>query len=121
MTILKGHGYSAPSATCDNINTVSSTSQSYANCESCPRDLGGVVQGNFENTNNPNLRNWWFSPEERDLFSQPDPGEVGNTGRNYFIGPSYREADISVMRNFRITERIGFTARVDARAGMSAR
>jgi hypothetical protein len=97
------------------LNTVSNTSVSYANCSSCPRDLGGLVQGNFENTNNPNLRNWWFTPEERALFSNPLPGEVGNTGRNYFIGPSYREADISVLRNFRITERVSFDARVDAR------
>jgi hypothetical protein len=97
------------------LNTVSNTTGSYVNCDNCPRDLGGLVQGNFENTSNPNLRNWWFSPEERALFSQPAPGEIGNTGRNYFIGPAYREADISLLRNFRITERVSFDARIDAR------
>ena len=97
------------------LNTVSNTTGSFANCNSCPRDLGGLVQGNFENTNNPLTRNWWFTPEERDLFSQPDPGDIGNTGRNYFIGPGYKEADISLLRNFRITERVSFDARVDAK------
>jgi hypothetical protein len=96
-------------------NTVSNTSQSFANCDGCSRDMGGLVQGNFENTSNPNLRNWWFNPEERDRFSQPAPGEVGNTGRNFFIGPAYREVDISVLRSFRITERMSIDARVDAR------
>lgn len=97
------------------LNTVSQTSGSYANCNNCPRDLGGLIQGNFENPSNPQLRNWWFNPDERALFSQPGPGEVGNTGRNYFIGPKYMETDISVSRNFRFTETMSFDLRVDAR------
>jgi hypothetical protein len=97
------------------INTVSQTSGSYADCDNCPRDLGGLVQGNFENTSNPLLRNWWFDPSERDLFSQPEPGEVGNTGRNYFIGPGFFEMDISISKKFRITERINFDLRADAK------
>lgn len=96
-------------------NTVSQTSGSYANCNNCPRDLGGLVQGNFENTANPLLRNWWFNPQERGLFSQPNPGEPGNTGRNYFIGPKYTETDISLSRNFRIREHLSFDIRVDAK------
>jgi len=77
--------------------------------------LGGLVQGNFEDPANPNLRNWWFTEEERQRFSQPGPGEVGNTGRNYFIGPSFKEADISLLRKFHITERVNFDVRIDAR------
>ena len=77
--------------------------------------MGAVVQGNFENTANPNTRNWWFTPDERNRFSQPDPGEVGDTGRNYFIGPSYRETDMSVSRKFKIRENMSFDIRVDAK------
>ncbi len=97
------------------LNTVSQTSGSFADCNSCPRNLGGLVQGNFENTANPLLRNWWFDPSERALFSQPNPGEVGNTGRNYFIGPKYVETDLSLSKNFKVTERINFDIRMDAR------
>lgn len=97
------------------LNTISQTSGSYADCSGCKRDIGGVVQGNFENTSNPLLRNWWFDPVQRDLFSQPEPGEVGNTGRNFFIGPGYTETDLSLSKKFRITERINFDLRMDAR------
>lgn len=97
------------------LNTVSQTSGSFADCNNCPRDLGAVIQGNFENTNNPLLRNWWFSQAERQLFTQPAPGEVGNTGRNYFIGPSYAETDLSVSKKFKFTERMSFDIRGDFR------
>lgn len=97
------------------LNTVSQTRGSYANCSGCPRNLGSLVQGNFENTSNPLLRNWWFDEAARSLFSQPGPGEVGNTGRNYFLTPGYTEADISLLRKFRFTETLSFDVRVDAR------
>lgn len=77
--------------------------------------MGNIVQGNFENTANPLLRNWWWTPEQRNLFSQPGPGEAGNVGRNYFIGPRYTETDISLSRKFRFTENMNFDLRVDVR------
>jgi len=96
------------------LNTVSNTSGSFANCNSCPRNLGGLVQGNFDNPS-AGLRNWWFSDQDRALFSQPGPGETGNVGRNYFIGPGYAETDVSLLRKFRVTERVNFDLRVDVR------
>ena len=97
------------------LNTVSQTSGSYANCDNCPRDMGGVVQGNFESPTSPLLRNWWWTDEQRLRFSQPGPGEVGNTGRNYFVGPSYFETDLSLSKKFRFSERFSFDLRADAR------
>jgi hypothetical protein len=102
-----------PFSVLSSLNTVSSSVTSYGNCNNCPRDLGSLVQGNFENTSNPNLRNWWFNNEARALFTLPNPGEVGNTGRNYFIGPGYFETDMSLSKKFRITERISFDLRGD--------
>lgn len=96
-------------------NTVSQTSGSFANCNNCSRSLGSVIQGNFDNVSNPLLRNWWFSDAERNLFSQPAPGDPGNTGRNYFIGPVYQETDLSLSKKFRFTERISFDLRMDAK------
>lgn len=95
------------------LNTVSQTSGSFVNCNGCSRNMGDVVQGNFENTANPLLRNWWWTPEQRNRFSQPAPGQIGDTGRNYFIGPQYAETDISMSRKFRFTERMNFDIRVD--------
>lgn len=95
--------------------TFSQTNGSYANCNGCTRNMGALVQGNFDNTANPNLRNWWFDAAQRNMFSQPNPGEFGNTGRNFFVGPTYKETDISLLRKFRFTERMSFDLRVDAR------
>lgn len=94
--------------------TVTQTVGSTANCNGCPRNLGSRVQGDFDNPGS-GLRNWWFDAAARGLFSQPGPGQQGNTPRNYFIGPSYFETDISVLRKFRLTERFNFDLRVDAR------
>lgn len=94
--------------------TVSQSVGSTANCSSCPRDMGGRHQANYNNPND-GLRNWWFTDTERNMFSQPGPGEQGNLPRNWFVGPSYFEMDLSVLRKFRITERLSFDLRVDAR------
>jgi hypothetical protein len=89
------------------LNTFSNVNQSFANCDGCPRDLGSLVTRNGTN--------YWFSEEAQAMFSQPAPGELGNTGRNYFIGPRTFQTDISVLKKFRITERVSFDLRADAR------
>ena len=94
--------------------TVNDTRQSYANCDGCPRDLGSLTQGDY-NDPGSGLRNWWFDDAARARFSQPAAGDPGNTGRNYFIGPSYFQTDISLIRKFRFTETLSFDIRVDAR------
>ena len=86
---------------------------STANCNNCPRDLGSVVQA--DPNNEGVLRNWFFDANARALFSQPNPGEKGNTPRNYFIGPSFFETDASLSKKFGITETVNFELRVDAK------
>jgi hypothetical protein len=103
-----------PFSVLSGILTRSNLSSSYANCNSCPRNMGNVHQGDYD-APGQGLRNWWFNQEERSRFSQPGPGEIGNTGRNYFVGPMYRETDISLSRKFGITETMSFDIRVDAR------
>lgn len=87
--------------------TFSNVVQSTANCNGCSRNLGGVIQESGTN--------YFFSQAERDLFKLPDAGEFGNTGRNYFIKPTYFQADMSISKNFRFTERFNFDLRLDAR------
>lgn len=89
------------------ISSFSNVNQSFANCDDCPRNLGGLVERNGTN--------YWFSEEAQARFSQPDPGELGNTGRNYFIGPRQFQTDASLSKKFRITESMNFDLRVDAR------
>lgn len=89
------------------INTFSNVNQSFANCSNCPRNLGSLVERNGTN--------YWFSEEAQNMFSQPSPGELGDTGRNYFIGPRQFQADVSLLKKFKFTERLNLDVRVDAR------
>lgn len=96
------------------LNTISQTSGSYANCNNCSRNLGSLVQADYDSPGT-GLRNWWFDSSARGLFTQPGPGEVGNTGRNFFLTPGYTETDVSLLRKFRFTERINLDLRMDVK------
>ena len=89
------------------INTFSNVVQSFANCDGCSRTIGGLIETNGTN--------FWFSPEAIAKFSQPAPGEFGNTGRNFFVGPRQFQTDASVSKKFRFNERFSFDLRVDAK------
>lgn len=53
----------------------------------------------------------YFDPT---AFAVPAPGTYGNTGRNAFRGPGYFNMNLSVARQFKLTERIGLQFRADA-------
>jgi hypothetical protein len=89
--------------------TVSNAVQSTVNCNSCPRDLGTLTHG-------PNGPVWITDDQVAEFgFTQPAPGEQGNTGRNYFIGPIAFTTDASLSKKFRFNERWSFDLRVDAK------
>ena len=88
-------------------NTFSNVVQSTADCSSCTRDMGKLIQESGTN--------FWFSQEQRNLFSLPATGTNGNTGRNFFVKPSYFQTDLAVSKNFKLTERFNFDLRLDAR------
>ena len=89
--------------------TFSNVVQSTGNCGGCARNVGRLVQENGTN--------YWFDPATRALFtSNPTaPGSNGSTGRNYFIAPYQFQIDASLSKKFKISERINFDLRVDAR------
>jgi hypothetical protein len=89
------------------INTLSNVVQATANCSGCSRNSGSLVLESG--------RNFWFDSATRSQFSAPAPGELGNTGRNFFLAPNYFQWDSSLAKTFRITERVKFDLRVDAR------
>lgn len=90
----------------------SNVNYSTVNCSGCPRDLGSIVQGTLSNGNQIPV---FFTPQQLAQLSQPNPGEQGNTGRNYFIGPRQFSTDASLAKKFRFTERMNFELRVEAR------
>jgi hypothetical protein len=103
MNIASGRPFTVYSGQLTYGNVVQST----ANCDSCPRSLGALIQENGTN--------YWFAAADRRKFSLPAAGELGNTGRNYFIGPKRFEMDMSLSKNFKITERFNFDLRADAK------
>ncbi len=89
------------------VNTFSNVVQSTADCNGCTRKMGRLIQESGTN--------FWFSADQRAMFSVPAPGSLGNTKRNFFIGPSRFDFDVSISKDFRITERVRFSLRADAK------
>ncbi len=89
--------------------TFSNAVQSTANCGGCARNVGKLVQESGTN--------FWFDAATSALFrsSLTTPGSNGSTGRNYFIAPYQFQIDASLSKKFKITERVAFDLRVDAR------
>jgi hypothetical protein len=86
--------------------TLSNIVQTPANCNGCSADFGeiheedGIV--------------WYFSPEEREKFSTPAAGELGNTGRNFFRGPGSYFVNVSLAKRTRIVGSHLLEIRVDS-------
>ncbi|HSS21453.1 MAG TPA: TonB-dependent receptor [Pyrinomonadaceae bacterium] len=89
------------------INSLSSVVQSTADCSGCTRDIGKLTLETG--------KNFWFDAATRGLFSAPAPGSFGNTGRNFFLAPHYFQWDASLSKKFKVTERVSFDLRFDAR------
>jgi hypothetical protein len=74
-------------------NTFSNVPQTPANCSGCSHGLGGVHdEGGLV---------WYFTPEERAMFSTPAPGEFSDVGRNYFRGPGGYFLNLSLAKRTR--------------------
>ena len=56
----------------------------------------------------------FFTPEQAALFSVPEPGSIGNSGRNTFRGPGFFNTDLSVVKRFRLREKMAVTFRTEA-------
>ncbi len=89
------------------VNTVSNVVSATANCNGCSRNSGTLIQESGTN--------YFFDAATRALFSTPTPGQLGNTGRNFFIGPKFFQMDMSLSKKFRVTERFNFDLKVDAK------
>jgi hypothetical protein len=53
----------------------------------------------------------------KSFFSSPCGGTgpcIGNLGRNSFVGPNFFDMDMSLFKNFKITERVNFQFRAES-------
>jgi hypothetical protein len=87
--------------------TVSNVVLSPANCSSCSPGMSDVVLDPSTGTT------FIFTPEQRALFSTPAPGELGNTGRNFFTGPRFFNLDMTIRKKFHFGERRNLEFRAD--------
>ncbi|MFM9903891.1 MAG: TonB-dependent receptor domain-containing protein [Pyrinomonadaceae bacterium] len=90
-----------------NVNTLSNVVSATADCNGCTRNMGTLIQESGTN--------YWFSQAQRALFTTPAPGQLGNTGRNFFVGPSFFQTDISLSKKVKVTESVNFELKVDAK------
>jgi Carboxypeptidase regulatory-like domain/TonB-dependent Receptor Plug Domain len=104
-TVLRMSG--RPFTVYSGLNTISNVVQSTADCSGCTRNSGELVLESG--------RNFWFDAATRAQFSAPAPGSIGNTGRNFFLAPHYFQWDASLLKKFKISERVNFDLRFDAR------
>jgi len=75
--------------------TTGSSADSRANYSGKP-DIGGVIRASNGI--------FWFSGDEFNAFSVPDPGGEGTSGRNMFHGPDYLDIDLALTRHIRLRE-----------------
>jgi hypothetical protein len=87
------------------IFSVSNAVLAPANCNGCTPDMAGVVQDVGTN--------YIFSADERARFSDPAPGQLGNTGRNFFTGPKFFNLDMTVSKRFYMSEDRNLEFRAD--------
>ena len=83
--------------------------------------FGGVFSlANFSGSSRVGRTYWdptgvnYFTPDDRALFSFPEAGEAGTSGRNQFVGPGYSSVDISLYKSFNIKEGHNLQFRVEA-------
>ena len=87
-------------------DTFGSVVQSTANCSGCSHSLGNVQDYNGYK--------WFFNPDtDRQLFTAPAAGQLGNTGKGYFFGPRFIDIDMAFIKRVKIRESINLELRAD--------
>ena len=75
-------------------NTLSNVVQTPANCTGCSSSIGTVHEEDGIV--------WYFNPDERAKFTQPDAGAFSNVGRNYFRGPGGYSLNMTFAKRTKI-------------------
>jgi len=88
-------------------NTLSNVNQSTASCTGCTPDMGHLFLDGTAGTL------FYFDGDQRKLFSTPAPGQLGNTGRNFFIAPPFFDIDLTLAKRIRIGGKQNLELRVE--------
>jgi len=102
-----------------NVNTVSNVAPASADCNGCSRHMGRLQSD--QNTgvlyyfNRSQIGQSFNSTTlTAGQFSVPAPGSIGNTGRNFFIGPPFFELDMTFGKRIKFNERMNLEVRMEA-------
>jgi hypothetical protein len=105
VTIEAGRPFTIYSGASQLSDIVNST----VNCNGCSRSMGELN----ETASNFGGVPGYFTADELAKFSQPGPGELGNTGRNYFIGPGSWNVDMALLKRTKLSEKANFELRFE--------
>ena len=81
--------------------TISDQVRSWADCSGCSSGMGTP---NWVGTPFAGGTEYYFTPEQKAMFSTPAPGEQGNLGRNSITMSPYKNWDASLTKTVHITE-----------------
>ncbi|HSE36490.1 MAG TPA: hypothetical protein VLG74_04250, partial [Blastocatellia bacterium] len=99
-------------------NTFSNVVQSPANCDGCTPSMIRRIFDSAVGTEfyfDLPTRGVVFdtATNRRGIFSVPDSGELGNTGRNFFTAPGFFNMNLAIGKKTRITERQNIEYRLE--------
>ncbi len=83
-------------------NTISDQVKSWANCSGCSSGMGTP---NWVGTPFAGGTEYYFTPDQKKMFSNPAAGTQGNMGRNSITMSPYRNWDASLSKLIHLTER----------------
>jgi len=115
FTILNNGGNAGPgnndTTTYINPSTGQSVTESYGD-RAVPNNGGGRDRPNtlFDPRGNESKAEFFNIA----AFAPQPTGEVGNTPRNSLFGPDFRHVDLSLFKNFAVTERLNLQFRAEA-------
>ena len=115
FTILNNGGNAGPgnndTTTYINPSTGQSVTESYAD-RAVPNNGGGRDRPNtlFDPRGNKSKAEFFNIA----AFAPQPTGEIGNTPRNSLFGPDFRHVDLSLFKNFPLTERVNLQFRAES-------
>ena len=87
-------------------DTFGSVVQSTANCNKCSHNLGNIQDYHGYK--------WFLNPDtDKQLFTAPAAGQLGNTGKGYFFGPRFIDIDMAFIKRVKIRESVNLELRAD--------
>ncbi len=82
--------------------TISDQIRTWANCTGCSANMGSPHWEGGDPFAGGTM--YFFTPEQRAMFSNPGPGEIGSMGRNSITMSPYKNWDAAISKDLRIIE-----------------